>query len=409
MTEIMAPAGSFESLHAAIKAGAGSVYFGVGQLNMRSRSANFKEEDLEKVAEVCKEHKVRSYLALNTIVYDEDIPLMKELCDRAKKAGVSAVIASDISAMEYACSISLEVHCSTQCNISNFDAVKFYSRYADVVVLARELSLEQINNISEHIKKEQIKGPKGERVQIELFVHGALCVSISGHCYMSLATYNHSANRGECLQNCRRAYRVTDDETGDELVIDNKYVMSPKDLCTIGFLDKIIGAGASILKIEGRGRAPEYVHTTVRAYVEAVLGVEDGSYDEDKIKKWMGQLKGVYNRGFWEGGFYLGKKLGEWSGAYGSQATKEKHYIGKVLNYFPKVGVMEIVLESMNLAKGEEMMVSGPTTGVVSFNGSVIVKDEKEVDEAKKGESITLRVPDKVRKNDKVFVIKERN
>src|SRR3989338_6598224 len=334
--EIMAPAGSFESLNAAIKAGADSIYFGAGKLNMRSRSANFRLEDLEKDVGICKENNVNAYLTLNTIMYDDDIKLMRRICDKAKKSGINAVIVSDIAAMSYARSIGLEVHTSTQLNISNIEAVRFFSKFADVIVLARELNLRQIANISRQIKKEKIKGPNGRNVKIELFCHGALCVAISGRCHMSLVIYNAPANRGACIQNCRRAYKVVDEETGKELVIDNKYVMSPSDLCTIGFLDRIISAGAYILKIEGRGRAPEYVYHVTKTYKEAVKSIENKSYTKDKIDEWVKDLERVYNGGFWHGGYYLGKQLGQWSGAFGSKATTKKEYIGKVLNYFNK-------------------------------------------------------------------------
>src|SRR3989338_5866440 len=315
--EVMAPAGSYESLIAAIKAKADSIYFGVSKLNMRARSGSFGFKDIEKVAAICMENNVKAYLALNTIMYDDDLELMRKICGKAKESKIDAIIASDIAAMEYARSIGLEVHASTQLNISNIEAVRFFSKYADVMVLARELSLRQIDDICGHIKKEKIKGPNGNLLKIELFCHGALCVSIAGKCYMSLAAYNMPANRGECLQNCRRAYRVIDEETGNELILENKYVMSPKDLCTIGFLDKIADAGVSILKIEGRARSAEYVYTVTKAYKEALESIKAGSYTKDKIKQWTKNLESVYNRGFWHGGYYLGKKLGEWSNAYG--------------------------------------------------------------------------------------------
>ncbi|MFQ5475224.1 MAG: peptidase U32 family protein, partial [Candidatus Nanoarchaeia archaeon] len=330
---------------AAIKSGAGSVYFGVGSLNMRSRSAKFSIEDLEKVAKICEENDVKSYLALNTVMYDEDLDEVKKICDLAKEKGISAVIASDTSVIQYANSVGLEVHMSTQTNISNTEAVKFYSKFADVIVLARELSLDQIKTVCEKIRKDEIKGPSGNLVEIEVFIHGALCVSISGKCYMSLATYEHSANRGACLQNCRRKYRVTDDETGQELIVDNKYIMSPKDLCTIGMIDKLIDAGVKIFKIEGRARGPEYVSTVTRVYKEAIEAVKSSTYTKTKIEKWREELKTVFNRGFWENGYYLGKKTGEWSGAYGSKATTEKIQVGKVIHFFGKNNVAEIAVE----------------------------------------------------------------
>ena len=403
--EIMAPAGSFESLNAAIKAGADSIYFGAGKLNMRSRSANFRLEDLEKVADICKENNVKAYLALNTIMYDDDIKLMRRVCDKAKKSGINAVIVSDIAAMAYARSIGLEVHTSTQLNISNIEAIRFFSKYANAMVLARELSLRQIEHICMQIKKEKITGHNGNLLKIELFCHGALCVSIAGKCYMSLATYNMPANRGECLQNCRRAYRVIDEETGNELVLENKYVMSPKDLCTIGFLDKIADAGVSILKIEGRARSAEYVYTVTKAYKEALESIKAGSYTKDKIKQWTKNLESVYNRGFWHGGYYLGKKLGEWSNAYGSKATAEKQYIGKVCNYFNKAGVAEIFLEAGALKQYDDVLITGPTTGIVQAKAEIILKDDKRVSIAQKKEHITLKIPEKARKNDKVYVI----
>ena len=404
--EIMAPAGSFEALQAATKAGADSVYFGVGKLNMRARSANFKFKDLEKVAAICKKNNVKSYLALNTILYDPDIGIMKRVCNRAKKAGVNAVIVSDIAAMMYAKYIGLEVHSSTQLNISNIEAVKFFSEFTDVIIPARELTLKQIESIVKQIKKEKIKGPSGKPVKIELFCHGALCVSIAGKCYMSLATYNASANRGACLQNCRRSYKVIEEGTGNELVIDNKYVMSPKDLCTIGFLDKIVKAGVSVLKIEGRARSPEYVYEVTKAYKEAIESINRNNYTKDKIKGWTKKLKGVYNRGFWDNGYYLGKKLGQWSGTSGSKATTKKRYIGKVFNYFNKPQVAEIILEAGKLKQSDSLLITGPTTGVVQTKAETILKDDKKVREAKKKDHVTVKVPEKARKNDKVYVIK---
>ncbi|HJO01502.1 MAG: peptidase U32 family protein [Candidatus Woesearchaeota archaeon] len=404
--EIMAPAGSFEALQAATKAGADSVYFGVGKLNMRARSANFKFKDLEKVAAICKKNNVKSYLALNTILYDSDMSIMKRVCNRAKKSGVNAVIVSDIAAMMYAKYIGLEAHSSTQLNISNIEAVKFFSEFTDVIIPARELTLKQIESIVKQIKKEKIKGPSGKPVKIELFCHGALCVSIAGKCYMSLATYNASANRGACLQNCRRSYKVIEEGTGNELVIDNKYVMSPKDLCTIGFLDKIVKAGVSVLKIEGRARSPEYVYEVTKAYKEAIESINRNNYTKDKIKGWTKKLKGVYNRGFWDNGYYLGKKLGQWSGTSGSKATTKKQYIGKVFNYFNKPQVAEIILEAGKLKQSDSLLITGPTTGVVQTKAETILKDDKKVREAKKKDHVTVKVSEKARKNDKVYVIK---
>ncbi|MEM3126598.1 MAG: U32 family peptidase [Candidatus Woesearchaeota archaeon] len=407
--EIMSPVGSFESLSAAIKAGADSIYFGVEQLNMRARSSNnFTIEDLKKIAQICKENNVKSYLTLNTIMYDHDLNLMKKICNSAKESGVSAVIASDISAISYANEIGLEVHLSTQVNITNIEAVKFYSKFADVIVLARELTLDQIKNICNQIKNQNIRGPKGELVKIELFAHGALCVAVSGKCYMSLATYNASANRGACLQNCRRAYKVTDVETGDELVIDNKYVMSPSDLCTIGFLDKIIEAGVSVLKLEGRGRHVEYVYTVTKAYKEAVEAIQHGSYTKEKIDLWVKQLESVYNRGFWHGGYYLGKKLGEWSGVYGSKATKEKQFVGTAVNYFTKKKIAHFIIDTGEIKVGDEIIITGPTTGIVEAKAETIFKNEKPVDFAKKGDEITVPIKEKIRKNDKLYLVKSR-
>lgn len=407
--EIMAPAGSYESLMAAMNAGATSIYFGVGNLNMRSMSANFELDDLVKVAGICSENNVRSYLTLNTIMYDEDLVNSRHICDLALKAELSAVIASDISVIEYAGSIGLEVHISTQVNISNVEAVRFYSRYADVVVLARELSLEQIEYICSEIKRENICGPSGALIQIEVFIHGAMCVAISGKCYMSLAQYNSSANRGRCFQTCRRRYRVTDEETGEELIIDNKFVMSPGDMCTIGMLDKLIEAGVSILKIEGRARGPEYVDTVVRQYRTALNRIVSGDYDEKFKEESEKQLERVFNRGFWKNGYYMGKKLGEWSQVYGSQATTKKILVGKVVNFFKKAMVVEIAVESGELSTGDEMAFTGVTTGIV-YSSVKKILDSQGVDVAvvKKGTTATIKLEDIVRRNDKVFLIKPR-
>ncbi len=404
--EIMAPAGSYEALQAAINAGAQSIYFGIEQLNMRARAAdNFTTEDLKKIVAICQEKKVKTYLALNTIMYDHDVTLMQEICNTAKEVGVTAVICSDVAALLYARSIGLEVHLSTQTNVTNIEAVKFYAQFADVIVLARELTLQQIASICTEIKKQNILGPKGKQVEIEIFVHGALCVAISGKCYMSLATYNSSANRGACLQNCRRSYRVIDEETGDELVVDNKYIMSPKDLCTIGFIDKILDAGVRVLKIEGRGRAPEYVATVVRVYKEAVESYYDNTYTPEKIEQWTKELETVFNRGFWHGGYYLGKQLGEWSGAPGSKATTEKVYLGKVRNYYQKTKVGEFYLEAGTLKVGEEIYVMGPTTGVVQTTVRSLLRDDKIVPAATKGAIVTIPVAEKIRENDQLYKI----
>lgn len=407
--EIMSPAGSFESLRAALDAGPDSVYFGVEQLNMRARAANnFSVEDLPRIVELCKKRKVRTYLTVNTILYDHDIELMRKICNAAKTAGVSAVIASDIAAISYAHSIGLEVHISTQANISNIEAVKFYAQFADVVVLARELTLKQIEKICQQIRKNKICGPSGRLVEVEIFAHGALCVAISGKCYMSLATYNSSANRGACLQNCRHSYRVIDEETGDELVIDNKYIMSPKDLCTVGFIDKILAAGINVLKLEGRGRSADYVYTVTRVYREAADAVLTGKYTKAMVENWQRDLAGVFNRGFWKGGYYLGKKLGEWSGTYGSKSSKEKVYIGKARKYFPKAHIGEFVIETGELNKGENVIITGPNTGILYAQVKSLYVDDRPSDRAVRGDIITFPVDKRVRKNDKIFIIKDR-
>lgn len=407
--EIMSPVGSYESLASAIKAGADSVYFGASRLNMRSRSsANFQIKDLKKIAEICKKNKVKSYLALNTVIYDEDLEEAMDICNAAKKAGITAVIATDISIIQYARIIGLEVHISTQQNVSNTESVKFFSRYAEVIVLARELTLGQIKAINESIIKGNLRAPSRKPVRLELFVHGALCVSIAGKCYMSLGSYNASANRGACLQVCRRKYKVTDEETGEEFVIDNKYVMSPKDLCTIEFLDKILAAGIRVLKIEGRGRSPEYVYTTTKCYREAVESILDKTYSKAKIDSWHKELEKVYNRGFWHGGYYLGNKLGEWSGCYGSKATEEKVYLGYALNYFPKASVGYFKIESDSIKEGDNIMITGPTTGIIKQKISSIKVNDKEAKSAKKGDLITFKVDEKVRKNDKLYKIQKR-
>jgi len=404
----MAPVGSFDSLMAAIKAGAHSVYFGIEQLNMRARSVNnFTLEELDQIVKICKENNVKTYLTLNIVMYDHDLVLMKKICDAAKKFGVNAVIASDVSVMVYANSINLSVHCSTQANISNIEAVKFYAQFVDLVVLARELNLQQIEAICTTIKKEQIKGPGGDLVKVEIFVHGALCVAISGKCSMSLATYNASANRGACLQNCRRSYKVTDEETGDELVIDNSYVMSPKDLCTIMFLDKILKTGVDVLKIEGRGKSPEYVFTVTTCYREALDCFFNGTYTQEKVKVWMKELEKVYNRGFWEGGYYLGKKLGEWSGVYGSKATEEKFFLGIVKNYYTDSKIIEFNLQAGTLHLGDEVLFIGPTTGVVKNKISFMRVNDLEGSSASKGDNVTFKLLEKVRRNDKVYVLKK--
>jgi putative protease len=407
--ELMAPVGSWESLRAALQAGADSIYFGVGSLNMRARAANnFTVSDLKKIKSICEKKKVKIYLTLNIVVYDEEIKNAKKLCDAAKKAGIDAVIASDISIITYANSIKLPVHISTQANVSNIEAVRFFAKYADVIVLARELTLDKIKKICTTIKKEKLRGPRGELVKIEVFVHGALCVAIAGKCYMSLANYNHSANRGDCLQTCRRKYRVIDDETAQELVIDNQYVMSPKDLCTINVIDKIIAAGPQVLKIEGRGRNPEYVFMTVTAYKKALELIEKNEFSKEKANELLKELEIVFNRGFWQGGYYLGEKLGEWSGIYGSKATKNKSFIGTVKNYYPKQKVVSVFIETGELKSDDEILITGPTTGIMQFNVKEILLDDKKVVSAKKNDFITFKVPQIARKNDKVYVLKAR-
>jgi putative protease len=401
--EIMAPVGSFESLIAAIQGGAGSVYFGVEHLNMRSRSSNnFTLDDLKKIVEIASENGVKTYLTLNVEIFDGEINLMHEVVSTAKEAGVSAVIAADISVIQYARSINFEVHISTQVNITNIDAVKFYSNFADVVVLAREMNLGRVYEISNQIKEEQIKGPSGKLMRLEMFVHGALCMAISGKCYLSLHEMNSSANRGACLQTCRRAYTVTDKETGAELEIDNEYIMSPKDLKTVHFLNKILDAGVSVLKIEGRARSAEYVKTTSQCYREAVDAYFADDFTDKKIEDWNKRLAAVFNRGFWDG-YYLGQRLGEWSKNYGSQATKRKLYIGKGTNYFTKLKVAEFKLETANLKVGDEIVITGPTTGVVETVVKEIRVDLKPVEEAKKGEHFSIQIDEKIRRADKLF------
>ena len=359
----MAPAGNFEALQAALDNGADSVYFGVDQLNMRARaSINFTIADLPEISRRCKKYKVRSYLTLNTIIYDHDLSLIRNLLAKAKEANISAVIASDQAVIASARGMGMDVHISTQLNITNIETVKFYSLFAETMVMSRELSLRQVKKISEQIEKEQIKAPSGELVKIEIFGHGALCMAVSGKCYLSLHSHNSSANRGACKQNCRKKYKVIDQESGFEIEIDNEYMMSPKDLCTINFLDQVFEAGIEVLKIEGRGRAPEYVATVTRCYREAIDAYRDGTYDEEKVARWMEELATVYNRGFWSG-YYLGQKLGEWSNTSGSQATQKKVYLGKGAHYFPKAGIAEFAIEAYDLKKGDKILITGPSTG----------------------------------------------
>ena len=401
----MAPAGSYEALQAAVQAGADAVYFGVGQLNMRSKSAaNFTPDDLERIVGIARAAGVKSYLTVNTVIYEDELRQMHALVDRARAAGVDAVIASDLSAILYARRIGMEVHISTQCNLTNSEAVKFFSQWADVVVLARELSLDQIGRIARAIDEQQICGPSGDPVRIEMFAHGALCMAVSGKCYMSLHDANRSANRGECVQICRRSYTVTDNETGNQLEIDNKYIMSPKDLKTIRFIDKMMKAGVRVFKIEGRARGPEYVHEVVTCYKEAISSVIEGTYTEKKKDAWDERLKTVFNRGFWDG-YYQGQKMGEWTRNYGNKATERKVLVGKVIKYFSKLGVAEIAVEASEIALNEKMLITGTTTGVMKFTASEIRYDLKPVDRAEKGWRVSLPVPDKVRPNDKVYKI----
>lgn len=407
--EIMSPVGSYESLAAAIQAGSSAVYFGVGSLNMRSRSAvNFTTEDLQEIVNICNAHHVRSYLTVNSVIYDEEIDEMQSLLNMAKEYGVSAIIASDWSVIRYAASIGLEIHISTQCNVTNIEAVRFYAQYAEVIVLARENNLQQVYQITEAIRKENICGPSGNLVQIEMFVHGALCMAISGKCYLSLDNLNYSANRGACLQPCRRSYIVKDEESDLELKIDNKYIMSPKDLCTIGFLDKILKAGVTVLKIEGRGRSAEYVKIVTECYHEAVVAIQNGTYSQEKIEKWTTRLRSVYNRDFWDG-YYLGRKIGEWANRYGSQAVRTKIYVGKVTNYFSKLGVAEIQMEAYDVNIGDRLLFIGTTTGVYETDIKEIRVDLKPVPQATKGETFSIQTETLVRRSDKVYKWIERN
>lgn len=401
--EIMAPAGSYESLMAAIQGRADSVYFGVGKLNMRSRSSqNFSLEDLERIAGICREHNVKSYLTLNAIIYDKELPAMRQTIDRAKEAGITAVIVSDVSVIEYARSRDMKIHMSTQCNITNLQEVRFYAKYASVMVLARELSLEQVYQIARGIEKDDIRDPYGDQVKLEIFVHGALCMAISGKCYLSLDNMNYSANRGACLQLCRRAYTVTDKDEGYELEVDHQYIMSPRDLCTIGFVDKIMQAGVQVFKIEGRGRGPDYVKTTTACYKEAVEAIQEGSYTKEKVDEWTRRLRGVFNRGFWDG-YYLGRTMGEWSERYGSQATRQKHYIGRVTNYFSRLEVAEITMETGSFSAGDILMITGPTTGVLEIEPKEIRVEDNIVPATHKGDQCSVKVPELVRRGDKVF------
>jgi putative protease len=405
--EIMSPVGSFESLMAAIQGGAGSVYFGLGSMNMRSRSSmNFSPADLQEIVNICNRHQLKTYLTLNTVIYDGELEEMRHFVDVAAQAGVTAIIASDPAVLQYARVREMEIHISTQCNISNIEAVKWYARFADVMVLARELSLGQVKHIISEIRKQSVTGPSGELVKIEVFVHGALCMAVSGKCYLSLHGMNSSANRGACLQLCRRSYEVTDKETGLKLEVDNQYIMSPKDLNTISILDQILAAGVGVLKIEGRGRSPEYVKTVTRVYREAVESCFDGSFSHQKTEKWNNELKSVYNRGFWEG-YYLDSPTGEWSRVYGSQATTRKRYLGKVTNFFPKISVAEVKLETGALQSGARYTINGPTTGVVEGQIEEIRLEYDAVAEAVKGQVCSFRVNETVRRGDKLYLVEE--
>ncbi len=401
--EIMAPVGSRESLMAAIQAGADSVYFGIGQLNMRSHSANhFTIDDLHEIAEICQAHDTKTYLTVNTIIYDEDIQVMQQICDAALAAHISAVIACDVAVMNYCNRIGLEVHLSTQLNISNIEALKFYAQFADVVVLARELKMEQVAYIYQQIQEQDIRGPKGELIRIEMFCHGALCMAVSGKCYMSLADANRSANRGECIQICRRSYILTDAETGNEIEVDNKYLMSPKDLKTVRFINRLMESGVRVFKIEGRARGPEYVYTVVKAYKEAIASVLDGSFTEEKKDEWDRQLATVFNRGFWDG-YYQGQKLGEWNKNYGSNATEKKVLVGKVIKYFSKLSVAEVAVEATTFSVGDKLLITGPTTGALWLNAEEIRYDLKPVETAYQKQRVSIPVPEKVRPGDKLF------
>ena len=405
--ELMAPAGNFESLQAALDNGADSVYFGVDQLNMRARaSINFTMEDLPEITRRSEAKKVKTYLTLNTIIYDHDLSLIKTLLNKAKVAGITAVIASDQAVIASAKEIGISVHISTQLNVTNIETVKFYSLFAETMVLSRELSLRQVKNITEQIERDQIKGPSGELVKIEIFGHGALCMAVSGKCYLSLHSDNSSANRGACKQNCRKKYTVIDQETGFEIEIDNEYMMSPKDLCTLDFLDQVMDAGIQILKIEGRGRAPEYVATVTRVYREAIDALYEDTFSSGKVDAWMEQLATVYNRGFWSG-YYLGQKLGEWSKTSGSQATQKKVYVGKGVHYFPKAGIAEFKIEAYDIKKGDKLLVTGPTTGAKELQLNEFFVDEMSAEKATKGDSCTIKLPFRVRLSDKLYKMVE--
>lgn len=405
--ELMAPAGNFESLQAALDNGADSVYFGVEQLNMRARaSINFTLDDLEEITRRCKAKNVRTYLTLNTIIYDHDLSIVKTLVKRAKEADITAVIAMDQAVIAIAREFDMEVHISTQINITNLETVKFYAMFADTMVLSRELSLRQVKHITEQIEREQIKGPSGRLVEIEIFGHGALCMAVSGKCYMSLHAYNSSANRGACKQNCRKKYTVVDQETGIEMELDNEYIMSPKDLCTIDFLDQVADAGIKVLKIEGRGRAPEYVAKVIKCYREAIDSLENNTYSKEQVISWMQELEKVYNRGFWSG-YYLGQKLGEWSKGSGSHATQKKVYVGKGVHYFPKAKIGEFKIEAYDVSLGDTILITGPTTGAKEFELKEMLVNDKPQEKGTKGDAITIPLDFRVRPSDKLYKIVE--
>lgn len=400
----MAPVGSYESLNAAIQAGADAVYFGIEGLNMRARSSvNFTIHDLHAIARQCAEVGVKTYLTVNTIIYDDDITLMQQVINAAKEAHITAIIASDIAAITYARSIGVEVHISTQVNISNTEALRFYSQWADVVVLARELSMDQVSHIHQAIENENITGPHGEKIRIEMFCHGALCMAVSGKCYLSLHELNSSANRGACTQICRRSYTVRDRETNEELAVENKYIMSPKDLKTIHFLNKMVDAGVRVFKIEGRARGPEYVYTAVQCYSQALEAICNGSYSEEKIHEWDTRLEKIFNRGFWNG-YYLGQRLGEWSHKYGSSATRTKRYAAKGVRYFSNIGVGEFIMESGELNVGDEIVITGPTTGVIITTVEELRVNLKSVPKAVKGNAFSIKLDQKIRPSDKLYI-----
>lgn len=404
----MAPVGSFESLAAAINAGCDSVFFGVEQLNMRSRSAhNFTLEEIFEVSEYCKKAKVRSYITLNVLLYEHDMTLMRKIVDVAKAAGITAVICQDIAAIQYARQVEMPVHASTQLSISNYESVKFYAQFCDTIVLARELDLQMIGNICKRIEEEGLRGPSGELVKIEVFVHGALCIAQSGRCHMSILTTNTSAQRGACLQECRKKYRIIEEETGNEMVLDNQYVLSPKDLCALPFLDQVISAGVSVLKFEGRARSAQYVDTVIRVYREAVESIELGTFSNEKIEIWMERLRTVYNRGFCEG-YFMGKTLPEWSGASGNRSTDERVYVGQVKHYFDKAQVAELDIRAQELKKGDHFVVMGKTTGVVYGSVSEMMRDEKSIESSGKPSTVTIPLKEKVRYNDHIYLLKKR-